>query len=117
MTAMSDECVFCKMVTREIPADIVAETDDALGFRDINPQAPSHVLVIPKTHLVDVADMALNDPDSCNSVMQMAGRLGRDEGGDDGFRTVFNTGTESGQAVFHCHAHVISGRRLGWPPG
>lgn len=111
------DCLFCKMVAREVPAEVVAEDAEAFAFRDINPQAPSHVLVIPKTHAVDVADLALNNASASHAVMTMIAEIGRQEGGEDGFRTVFNTGVLGGQLVYHCHAHVMAGRQFGWPAG
>lgn len=114
------ECLFCKMAAREIPTDIVAENEHVLAFRDIEPQAPSHVLVIPKMHVADVGILALQEPETCAAVMQMVAQVGRAEGGtedDAGYRTVFNTGTLGGQLIFHCHAHVLAGRQFGWPPG
>lgn len=105
------------MVSREVAADIVAENDSALAFRDINPQAPSHILVIPTTHYADVAELAVNDARACADVMELIARIGGSEGAETGFRTVFNTGAGAGQLVFHCHAHVLAGRSFAWPPG
>lgn len=110
-------CLFCKMANREAAADIVAENDSALAFRDIDPQAPSHILVIPTAHYADVAELAVNDPRACTDVMELIARIGRSEGAETGFRTVFNTGAGAGQLVFHCHAHVLAGRSFTWPPG
>lgn len=109
-------CLFCRIVAGEIPADIVAQTADSVAFRDINPQAPVHVLVIPREHHQDIAAMAAADP-------ALTGRLAADaaavaaQQGLSAFRLVFNTGAEAGQSVFHIHGHVLGGRALTWPPG
>ena len=112
------ECLFCKIVAGDVPADIVAESDRTLAFRDINPQAPTHVLIVPKAHHPDLASVATADGGALAELAQQAGRVAEAEGiGDGGYRVVFNTGPEAGQTVFHVHAHVLGGRRLGWPPG
>ncbi|MGQ0630739.1 MAG: HIT domain-containing protein [Sporichthyaceae bacterium] len=109
-------CLFCRIVAGEIPADIVAQTADTVAFRDIHPQAPVHMLVIPREHHQDIAAMAAADP-------ALTGRLAADaaavaaQQGLSGFRLVFNTGAEAGQSVFHVHGHVLGGRALTWPPG
>jgi histidine triad (HIT) family protein len=112
------ECLFCAIVAGEIPATTVLETDRVLAFRDINPQAPTHVLVIPKTHYPDVA--ALADADAAllgeviGAVQQVAAA---DAVAETGYRVVFNTGAKAGQTVPHVHAHLLGGRSLTWPPG
>jgi histidine triad (HIT) family protein len=112
------ECLFCKIVTREIPADIVAEGDNTVAFRDINPQAPTHVLVIPKAHYPDLAALAGAGNGLLADVAEQAHRVAEAEGIDgSGYRVVFNTGAEAGQTVFHAHAHVLGGRPMTWPPG
>ncbi|OII61388.1 histidine triad nucleotide-binding protein [Streptomyces sp. CC53] len=112
------DCLFCKIVAKEVPATIVRETDTALAFRDINPQAPSHVLIIPKVHHPDAAALAAAEPAIAADVLRMAGEVAADEKTDGtGYRIVFNTGTGAGQTVFHVHAHVLGGRGLAWPPG
>jgi histidine triad (HIT) family protein len=113
---MSD-CLFCRIVAGEIPATVVHETDAVLAFRDIAPQAPTHVVVIPKEHHADVAALAAADPALTAQVMAAAAEVARQEGLDQGFRVVLNTGADGGQTVFHVHAHVLGGRGLGWPPG
>ncbi|MFN8169952.1 MAG: histidine triad nucleotide-binding protein [Candidatus Nanopelagicales bacterium] len=113
---MSD-CLFCRIVAGEIPATVVHETDAVLAFRDIAPQAPTHVVVIPKEHHADVAELAAADPALTAQVMAAAADVARQEGLDQGFRVVLNTGADGGQTVFHVHAHVLGGRGLGWPPG
>jgi len=111
------DCLFCRIVAGEIPADIVAETDDTLAFRDINPQAPVHVLVIPKEHHTDIAALAGADPALAGRLCAAAGAVAKQEGVGDAFRLVFNTGASVGQSVFHVHGHVLGGRSFGWPPG
>ena len=109
-------CLFCQIVAGEIPAEIVRATDDTVAFRDIAPQAPAHVLVIPREHHADIAQLASSDS-------RLAGRLVEDaaavasELGFGEFRLVLNTGESAGQSVFHVHAHVLAGRPFTWPPG
>ncbi len=108
-------CLFCKIVAGEIPSTKVYEDDGAFAFADLNPQAPVHILVVPKRHYVDIADVA---QDAGVSAGLLAGirAVAAQEGLTD-FRTVFNTGANVGQSVFHVHAHVLAGRPMGWPPG
>ena len=118
---MSD-CLFCGMVAGSIPADVVHETDRVLAFRDINPQAPTHVLVIPKEHHPNVGALAAADPALLGEVVGAAHQVAQQEGlvaddGEPGYRVVTNTGRRAGQSVFHVHLHVLGGRDLGWPPG
>ena len=112
------ECLFCAIAAGEIPATRLAETDRVLAFRDIDPHAPTHVLVIPKAHYPDVAALAAADSGLLGEVITEAHRVAAEEGvSDSGYRIVFNTGEEAGQAVPHVHAHVLGGRALTWPPG
>lgn len=112
------DCLFCKIVAKEIPAEVVLETDRTLAFRDINPQAPTHVLVIPKEHHADAAALAQADQGLADEVLKTAHDVAVQEGvSGDGYRIVFNTGPGAGQTVFHVHAHVLGGRDLTWPPG
>jgi len=112
------DCLFCRMVTGEMPADIVADDERTLAFRDINPQAPVHVLVIPKQHHPDVATLAASDPQTLAALHALAVRVAADEGvAEAGWRLVFNTGAGAGQSVFHVHGHVLGGRPFRWPPG
>jgi len=112
------ECLFCAIVAGEIPATTVLETDRILAFRDINPQAPTHVLVIPKEHYPTVAALAAADAGLLGEMIAGAHRIAADEGvSDTGYRVVFNTGPQAGQTVFHVHGHVLGGRPLAWPPG
>ncbi|HXZ71649.1 MAG TPA: histidine triad nucleotide-binding protein [Streptosporangiaceae bacterium] len=111
------DCLFCAIVAGDIPAQRVAETARALAFRDINPQAPTHVLVIPKDHYPGLAALAAADG-PLDEVAALAHKVAEDEGvSAAGYRVVFNTGPQAGQTVFHAHAHVLGGRLLGWPPG
>ncbi|MFF7387366.1 HIT domain-containing protein [Streptomyces scabiei] len=111
-----DDCLFCKIVAGHVPATIVRETDTTVAFRDINPQAPTHVLVIPKAHYADAATLAAAAPDLAADVLRET-RAVADEDKLESYRIVFNTGTGAGQTVFHAHAHVVGGRGLQWPPG
>ncbi|MEU0369498.1 histidine triad nucleotide-binding protein [Streptomyces sp. NPDC006283] len=112
------DCLFCKIVAGEVPATVVRETETTVAFRDINPQAPSHVLVIPKAHYADAADLAAGAPQLAADVLREAGQIAADEKVvESGYRVVFNTGAGAGQTVFHAHAHVLGGRGLQWPPG
>jgi histidine triad (HIT) family protein len=116
MTA-SPDCLFCRIVAGEIPAAVVHDADRVLAFRDINPQAPVHVVVIPKDHHADMGALSAADPALAADVLAAAASVAAREGLDEGFRVVFNTGRDGGQTVFHVHAHVLGGRGLGWPPG
>ncbi|WP_237048027.1 histidine triad nucleotide-binding protein [Lentzea guizhouensis] len=115
MTDSVNDCLFCRIVAGEIPATVVAETDTTLAFRDIDPKAPTHVLVIPKEHHRAVGDL---DPVLAGQVLATAHQVAKSEGVDEtGYRLVFNTGRDGGQTVFHVHCHVLGGRGLSWPPG
>jgi len=112
------ECLFCAIVAGEIPATTVLETDRILAFRDINPQAPTHILVIPKVHYPDVATLAAADTSLLGEVIDAAEQVAAAEGvAGPGYRIVFNTGVQAGQTVPHVHGHVLGGRALTWPPG
>jgi histidine triad (HIT) family protein len=113
---MSDPCLFCRIARGEIPATVVLETKACIAFRDINPRAPTHVLVIPREH-IDSLDAAA-DAGVLGEVLLAAAQVARQEGiAQEGYRTVFNTNAGAGQTVFHLHAHVLGGRALSWPPG
>jgi histidine triad (HIT) family protein len=116
-SAPDANCLFCKIVAGEIPATLVAETADTVAFRDINPQAPTHVLVIPRVHHADVGAMAAADPGLAGRLAADAAAVAKQEGLDNGWRLVFNTGADAGQTVFHVHGHVLGGRHMTWPPG
>ena len=114
---MSD-CLFCKMVTREIEPDIVYEDDDVLAFRDVNPQAPVHVLVIPKQHISTINDLQPEHNDLMGKLYQAARQVAQQEKiSERGYRTLMNCNAEAGQTVFHIHMHLLGGRPMGWPPG
>ncbi|MCZ4509878.1 histidine triad nucleotide-binding protein [Streptomyces sp. ActVer] len=114
--AAKHDCLFCKIVGGQIPATVVRETETTVAFRDINPQAPIHVLVIPKVHHRDVASLAVAEPAILADVVREAGEVAAEEKLDS-YRIVFNTGSGAGQTVFHAHAHVLGGRGMQWPPG
>ena len=109
--------IFSKIISREIPADIVYEDERCLAFRDINPQAPTHVLLIPKKELVRLSDAKPEDEALLGHMMMVAGKIARDLGVEDAFRLVTNNGAGAGQSVFHLHFHIMAGRRFDWPPG
>ncbi len=114
---MSD-CLFCKIINKEIPADIVFEDNNVLAFRDINPQAPVHKLVIPKKHISNILELGPEDSGVLPAIFDAAGKLVKKEGLDkDGFRIVNNCGAKAGQSVFHIHFHLLGGRVFNWPPG
>ncbi len=112
------DCLFCAIAAGEIPAALVAESAQCIAFRDINPQAPTHVLVVPRQHYADAAALTAGDPalaaDWLAEVSRVAAELGL---ADAGYRIVINTGDDGGQTVRHVHAHVLGGRAMGWPPG
>ena len=112
------DCLFCKIVNREIPAAIVFEDDRVLAFSDINPQAPTHVLVIPKRHIASLNDIGVEDDQLVGELVRRAAALAKDRGlSAGGYRTVFNTNRDAGQTVFHVHLHLLGGRSMSWPPG
>jgi histidine triad (HIT) family protein len=110
-------CLFCKIVAQEIPSDKVLENSEFLAFRDIDPKAPVHVLVIPKKHFEDVVELSTNDDALTSGLMKFATEVAGIEKLEKGFRIVLNTGQDGGQSVQHVHAHVLGGRSLTWPPG
>jgi histidine triad (HIT) family protein len=112
------DCLFCKIIAREIPASIVYEDDHVVAFNDINPQGPTHVLVVPKRHIATLNDLAAGDDQIVGELVRRAAAIAKARGIDaGGFRTVFNTNRDAGQTVFHIHLHLIGGRGLAWPPG
>ena len=123
MSEPPSDCLFCRMVSGEIRSDVVRETDRTLAFRDINPQAPTHVLVIPKEHHPTVGSLAVADPDLLGAVVRAAHAvavqegLATEDGAEPGYRVVANTGPAAGQTVPHVHLHVLGGRDMRWPPG
>ena len=112
---MSADCLFCRIVAGEVPSEAVAESEHAYAFRDLDPQAPTHVLVVPRVHQPDVGSLVEADPEAAAGVLRLAKQVADEAGGS--YRLVFNTGADAHQTVFHCHAHVLAGRSLGWPPG
>ncbi len=114
---MSD-CLFCKIVAKEIPADVIFEDDRVLAFKDINPAAPHHILVIPKKHIASLDKLDPEDRDLAGYLLEVVAKLARELGvAKPGYRTVINTNHEAGQQVYHIHLHLIAGRPLSWPPG
>ncbi|NHC23539.1 HIT domain-containing protein [Nocardioides sp. IC4_145] len=114
---MSDpDCLFCKIVAEEVPAEVVHVTERTVAFRDINPQAPTHVLVVPRDHYENAAALAAGDPAASAELVTAAAAIATAEGHED-YRLVFNTGAGVGQTVFHAHLHVLAGRSMTWPPG
>ncbi len=112
------DCLFCKIIKREIPASIVYEDDRMLAFNDINPQAPTHVLVVPKRHIESLNELAAGDDGMVGEVVRRAAAIAKERGiSESGFRTVFNTNRGAGQTVFHIHLHLLGGRSMAWPPG
>ena len=115
---MSDDCLFCKILSGDIPADIVFESEMAVAFRDINPQAPTHVLIIPRKHVSTINDLEESDKDLVGELFLTAKSIAADEGlAEPGYRVVMNCNEGAGQSVFHIHLHLLGGRGLGWPPG
>ena len=112
---MTDSCLFCRIVRGEIPARIVREDEHTVAFRDIDPKAPTHILVIPKEHVASLDEAT--DPTLVGRLSLAAAEIARSEGITDGYRTVVNTGAGAGQTVFHLHLHLLGGRKLTWPPG
>ena len=111
-------CLFCRIASGEIPASTVYEDDEVLAFGDINPQAPLHVLVIPRRHIATLNDLNESDQALVGRLVRRAAAIAADKGfAERGYRTVFNCNADAGQTVFHIHLHLLAGRRLGWPPG
>lgn len=111
-------CIFCKIVNKEIPSKIVFEDEDVLAFHDLNPQAPTHVLVIPKRHIAGIGQAVPEDEIILGRLLLAAKRVAEVTGiAESGFRTVINSGANAGQTVFHLHVHVLGGRSMAWPPG
>jgi histidine triad (HIT) family protein len=113
--ARDPHCLFCSIVAGEVPAEVVASSAEAIAFRDLNPQAPTHVLVIPRHHAATAAETAAAG--GLDAVVALAVRVAHEEGLEQGYRMVFNTGPDAGQSVFHTHLHLLGGRYLAWPPG
>jgi histidine triad (HIT) family protein len=116
MSTQSD-CLFCKISSGTIPADIVMESESAIAFRDIDPKAPTHVLVIPRSHFADVNELSASNPNLAGELLALAAKVAIQEGLATGYRIVTNSGEDAGQSVAHVHFHVLGGRSLSWPPG
>lgn len=114
---MAEKTIFEKIIDREIPGDIVFEDDDVVAFRDINPGAPTHILVVPRRHIDKIESMTDADEPLVGHMVHVATQLAKKEGLDGGYRLVLNNGRDGGQSVFHIHLHLLGGRALGWPPG
>ena len=113
----SEPTIFKRIIDKEIPADIVFEDDLCMAFRDVSPQAPTHVLVIPKKEIVSLADAEDSDSELLGHLLTTTRKVAKSLGLDNGYRTIINTGEEGGQSVFHLHIHIMAGRHLSWPPG
>jgi len=113
---MTDDCIFCKLASGAIPAKVVYSDEAVIAIEDLNPQAPTHLLVMPLRHYASVVEASADDS-LIARLMAVAARIGRERGGDAGFRLVLNTGPDGGQTVDHVHVHVLAGRRMTWPPG
>jgi histidine triad (HIT) family protein len=116
MTA--SDCLFCKIIAAEIPADIIYESPDVIAFRDINPQAPTHVLIVPRRHIATINELADTDTDVVGRLFLAARDIAKQEGfAEDGYRVTMNCNAAAGQTVFHIHLHLLGGRNFTWPPG
>ena len=115
---MSEDCLFCKIAAGDIPAKMVYEDEKLVVFRDINPQAPQHLLIVPRKHIRTTVDLTTADNELVGHIHQVAGKLAHDLGfADNGFRLVNNCNADGGQVVWHIHFHLLGGREMGWPPG
>ena len=117
MTDRDPDCLFCRIVAGEIPSDRVYEDDEVIAFRDIHPQASTHVLLVPRRHVADVDTLEDDDAGLLRALFAAVRRVAEQERLAKGYRVVTNVGAEAGQSVFHLHLHLLGGRRLGWPPG
>jgi histidine triad (HIT) family protein len=112
------DCLFCKVISREIPAQLIHDDPELVAFKDINPQAPLHALIVPRRHIATLNDLQPGDDGLVGSMFRVAAALAKEHGfAERGYRTVFNCNREAGQSVFHIHLHVLGGRALTWPPG
>lgn len=117
MPGMASDCLFCRILRGETPAKKVYEDEHAFAFEDIHPQAPTHVLIVPKRHIVGLKEANAEDAQVMGHCQLVAARIARERGIEDGYRTVYNVGPKAGQSVFHLHLHLLGGRVLHWPPG
>lgn len=114
----SADCLFCKVLSGDMPADVIYESEGAIGFRDINPKAPTHVLIIPRRHIATINDLEPGDESVVGDLFLAAKHIAASEGlSDEGYRVTMNCNEAAGQTVFHLHLHLLGGRQLGWPPG
>ena len=112
------DCLFCNIINKSVPAKIVFENDSVLAFEDIEPQAPVHVLIVPKKHIASINEIEFEDKEVCGEILLTAKKIAKDlKINDSGYRTIFNTNQDGGQTVFHIHMHLLGGRKLKWPPG
>lgn len=111
------QCLFCRIVSGDLPATLVDSSSHSVAFRDVNPQAPTHVLVVPRRHVPDAAALAAASGEELRDLVLLAEQVARRDQLDEGYRLVFNTGHDAGQTVFHAHVHVLGGRTMTWPPG
>ena len=111
------ECIFCKIINKEIESKIVYEDDKCVAFEDINPQAPVHILVVPRKHISALREVDDEDRELLGHVLKVASKIALEKGLEKGYRIVVNDGKEAGQTVFHIHFHLLGGREMGWPPG
>lgn len=112
------DCLFCKIIDRDVPATLVHEDGDLVAFEDINPGAPTHVLIVPRRHIATLNDLLADDHDLVGRMVRRAALIARDRGlAEAGYRTVFNCNADAGQSVYHIHLHLLGGRKLAWPPG
>ena len=115
---MSEDCIFCRIARGELESEVVSEDEETFAFRDVNPQAPTHVLVVPKEHIEGLTDLDPGRAELVGRLVLKGVEIARSEGlAERGFRLVLNSGAEAGQSVFHVHLHVLGGREMGWPPG
>lgn len=114
---MDSNCLFCKIAKGELATEFILETDNVVAFRDINPQAPTHVLIIPRKHIASLAELEASDGSLMGEIVLVAAEVAKRENLEHGYRVVVNTGTHGGQSVAHLHFHVLGGRSLQWPPG
>jgi histidine triad (HIT) family protein len=113
-----DDCLFCKIIERKIPSTIVYEDNRIIAFNDITPQAPTHVLIVPKRHIRSLNDVGVEDEQIVGELVRRAAAIAKEKGfSESGYRTLFNTNRGAGQTVFHIHLHLLGGRSFGWPPG
>jgi histidine triad (HIT) family protein len=114
----TNDCLFCRIIAGDIPSNVVLQDESAIAIRDVNPQAPTHILVIPREHIESLDDASQKDEALLGHLLRMAARIANQEGlSEGGYRTVINNGEGAGQSVFHLHVHVLGGRPLNWPPG